>query len=49
MLSPFEQNWIRTLISKIDMDPNENYNIIKETDIKQIIINNGENVIKRNM
>lgn len=31
------------------MDPNENYNIIKETDIKQIIINNGENVIKRNM
>lgn len=49
MLSPFEQNWIRTLISEIDMDPNENYNIIKETDIKQIIINNGENVIKRNM
>lgn len=28
------------------MDPNENYNIIKETDIKQIIINNGEKCYK---
>lgn len=31
------------------MDPNEMYSLIKGPDTKQLVINNGENVIERDV